>query len=144
MSDPAPRAGDPAPRTGAAPAPADSDNRYKAVQAKLATLAKIMDDGALELEALHREMKVNATRTERAALDIAHGGLDPKFVELTNDVAEALGGAAVEVNNLSTTAEQVATSTHQAKRTHSRLYGALDDIRSNRRERTPKPGFFTR
>ncbi|SEB31781.1 hypothetical protein SAMN04490357_0208 [Streptomyces misionensis] len=134
-----------APHTGsAAPAPADGDNRYKAVQAKLGRLGKAMDDAALELESLRRSMQANATRTEGVAVDIVNAGLDPKFVELTNNVALALGGAAVQVKKLHETAEEAADLTHQTKRTHSKLYGALDDIRSNRREKTPKPGFLTR
>ena len=55
-----------------------------------------------------------------------------------------LVGSAVEVKNLKATAEEVVDLTYQAKRTHSKLYGALDDIRSNRREKTPRPGFFNR
>ncbi len=58
-----------APHTGsAAPAPADGDNRYKAVQAKLGRLGKAMDDAALELESLRRSMQANATRTEASPL----------------------------------------------------------------------------
>jgi hypothetical protein len=137
-SDPAPRA------DGAAPVPADGDNRYKAVQAKLDRLGKAMDDATLELVSLRRSMRANATRTEDAARDIENAGLDGKFVEVTNLVAVALGGAAVEVRKLHDTAQETADLTHETKRTHSTLYGALDEIRSNRREKTPRPGFFNR
>ncbi|MCZ9342943.1 conjugal transfer protein TraB, partial [Streptomyces sp. TRM76130] len=71
-------------------------------------------------------------------------GLDAKFVELTSNVAVALGGAGVQVKKLSDTAQETADLTHQTRRTHARLYGALDDIRSGRREKTPRPGFFNR
>ncbi|MDQ0701036.1 MULTISPECIES: conjugal transfer protein TraB [unclassified Streptomyces] len=127
---------------GAAPAPADGDNRYKAVQAKLRRLGQALDDSTLELEGLRRSMQTNASRTEDAARDIENAGLDGKFVEVTNLVSVALGGAAIEVRNLHDTAQETADLTHETRRTHSQLYGALDDIRSNRRERTPKPGFF--
>jgi hypothetical protein len=137
-SDLAPRA------SGAAPVPADGDNRYKAVQAKLDRLGKAMDDAALELVSLQRSMRANASRTEGVAGDIENAGLEGKFVEVTNLVAVALGGAAVEVRKLHDTAEEVVDLTYQTKRTHSKLYGALDDIRSNRREKTPRPGFFNR
>ncbi|WP_030978284.1 conjugal transfer protein TraB [Streptomyces sp. NRRL S-1824] len=137
-SDLAPRA------SGAAPVPTDGDNRYKAVQAKLDRLGKAMDDATLELVSLQRSMRANATRTEDAARDIENAGLDSKFVEVTNLVAVALGGAAVEVRKLHDTAQETADLTHETKRTHSKLYGALDDIRSNRREKTPRPGFFNR
>ncbi|MFB6756023.1 conjugal transfer protein TraB [Streptomyces sp. NPDC056353] len=126
------------------PVPADDDNRYKAVQAKLKTLASALDDAGLELEALVRSVKANAQRAQDVARDIGNAGLDAKFVELTSNVSVALGGAAVQVKKLSDTAQETADLTHQTRRTHSQLYGALDEIRSNRRERTPKPGFFNR
>ncbi|MFF9690530.1 conjugal transfer protein TraB [Streptomyces sp. NPDC014623] len=129
---------------GGAPAPADGDNRYKAVQAKLRKLGAAMDDATLELEGLRRSMQANATRTEDVARDIENAGLDRRFVEVTNLVSVALGGAAVEVRRLCDTAQETADLTHQSRRTHSTLYGALDDIRSNRREKTPSPGFFDR
>ncbi|MFJ4007740.1 conjugal transfer protein TraB [Streptomyces sp. NPDC090023] len=133
-----------APRAGAAPAPADGDNRYKAVQAKLHRLGTAMDDAVLELESLQRSMQANATHTHDVARDIANADLDPRFVELTNNVSVALGGAAVQVRNLANTAQETADLTYETKRTHSTLYGALDDIRSNRRWKTPKPAFFNR
>ncbi|MFG2440858.1 conjugal transfer protein TraB [Streptomyces sp. NPDC048508] len=137
-SDLAPRQG------GAAPAVADGDNRYKAVQGKLDTLGRALDDAGLGLEELVRSIRRNATRAQDAARDVDNAGLDPKFVELTSNVAVALGGAGVQVKKLSETAQETADLTHEAKRTHSTLYGALDDIRSGRRERTPRPGFFNR
>ncbi|GAA2639533.1 conjugal transfer protein TraB [Streptomyces spororaveus] len=134
-----------APRSsGAAPAVADGDNRYKAVQAKLDRLGKAMDDATLELEGLQRSMEANADHTDDVATDIENAGLDPKFVALTANVAVALVGAAREVRKLSDTAQETADLTHETRRTHSKLYGALDDIRSNRREKTPRPGFFNR
>ncbi|MFL4910858.1 conjugal transfer protein TraB [Streptomyces sp. MMS24-I2-30] len=126
------------------PVPADDDNRYKAVQAKLKTLASALDDAGLELEALVRSVKANAQRAQDVARDIGNAGLDAKFVELTSNVSVALGGAAVQVKKLSDTAQETANLTHQTRRTHSQLYGALDEIRSNRREKTPRPGFFNR
>ncbi|MGW1620973.1 conjugal transfer protein TraB [Streptomyces sp. NPDC002172] len=127
-----------------APAPADDDNRYKAVQAKLMTLGSALDDASLELESLVRSTGANAQRAQDVARDIANAGLDAKFVDLTSNVSVALGGAAVEVRKLADTAQETAGLTHQSRVTHSRLYGALDEIRSNRREKTPKPGFFNR
>ena len=113
MSDLAPR------NTSAAPAPADGDNRYKAVQAKLDKLGKAMDDSVLELESLRRSMQANASRTEDVARDIANADLDVKFVELTNNVAVALGGAAIQVRKLADTAEETADLTHQTQRTRA-------------------------
>ncbi|MER6560538.1 conjugal transfer protein TraB [Streptomyces sp. NPDC001027] len=138
MSDPAPSGG------GAAPAPADDDNRYKAVQAKLMSLGRALDDAGLELEALVRSVRANAERAQDVARDIATAGLDAKFVDLTSNVSVALGGAAVQVKKLADTSQETADLTHQTRRKHSKLYGALDEIRSNRREKTPRPGFFNR
>lgn len=130
-------------RTGAA-APADGDNRYKSVQRKLKTLRHAMDEAEVELGGLLRSMRANATHTEELAGHIAHAELDRKFVELTNQVAVALGGAAVEVRTLHATAQEVSALAYDAQHTHARLYEGLDDIRSGRKERTPKPGFFAR
>ncbi|MBT2414411.1 conjugal transfer protein TraB [Streptomyces sp. ISL-12] len=127
-----------------APIPADDDNRYKAVQAKLKKLSSAMDDAALELEGLRRDMKGNAAHTEDVVTDIENADLDPKFIRLTVSVALALVGAAREVGTLSDIAQETADLTHQTRRTHAKLYGALDDIRSGRREKTPRPGFFNR
>ncbi|MCL7430132.1 conjugal transfer protein TraB [Streptomyces sp. YS415] len=128
----------------AAPVVADDDNRYKAVQAKLDKLGKAMDDAALELEDLHRSMERNAGHTEDVTTDIENAGLDAKFVRLTVNVALALVGASREVRKLSDTAQETADLTHETRRAHAKLYGALDDIRSKRREKTPRPGFFNR
>jgi DNA repair ATPase RecN len=133
-----------APRSSTAPVVADDDNRYKAVQAKLDKLGRALDDAGLELEGLRRSMRANAKDTDDVATDIENADLDRKFVALTTNVATALDGAAREVRTLSDTAQETADLTHETRRTHARLYGALDDIRSNRREKTPKPGFFDR
>ncbi|MFJ8848529.1 conjugal transfer protein TraB [Streptomyces cyaneofuscatus] len=130
------------PRTGGAAARTDADNRYKAVQQKLKTLGNAMDLAGGELDVLFRSMRTNATRTEGLAVDIANAELDRKFVEMTNQVSLALGGAAVEVKKLHETAEEVSGLAHEARSTHARLYEGLDTVRSGRRERTPKPGFF--
>jgi len=130
------------PRPGTFAAPTDGDNRYKAVQSKLRSLSKAMDMASIELETLLRGMRMNAQRAEGLAVNIANAELDPTFVEMTNQVALALGGAAVEVKKLHETAQEVSGQAADAQRTHARLYEALDDIRSSRRERTPKPGFL--
>ncbi|MGP3633849.1 conjugal transfer protein TraB [Streptomyces sp. 24-1644] len=138
MSDLAPTTG------GGAAAKTDGDNRYKAVQNKLKTLATAMDLAAGELEALLLSMRTNAQRSEGLAVDIANAELDRKFIEMTNQVSVALGGAAVEVKKLHETAQEVSGLAHDTRRTHARLYEGLDDLRSSRPERTPKPGFLVR
>ncbi|MEV6439850.1 conjugal transfer protein TraB [Streptomyces anulatus] len=129
---------------GGAAARTDGDNRYKAVQQKLKTLGTAMDMAGTELETLLRSMRMNAQRSEDLAVDIANAELDKKFVEMTNQVSVALGGAAIEVRKLHETAQEVSGLAHDARRTHARLYEGLDTVRSSRKERTPKPGFFAR
>ncbi|MEU5416575.1 conjugal transfer protein TraB [Streptomyces clavifer] len=130
--------------TGGPAARTDGDNRYKAVQHKLKTLGTAMDMAGNELESLLRGMRANAQRAEGLAVDIANAELDAKFVEMTNQVSVALGGAAVEVHKLHESAREVAGLAHDTRRTHARLYEGLDTVRSSRKERTPKPGFFAR
>ena len=127
---------------GGAAAQTDGDNRYKAVQQKLKTLGTAMDLAGNELETLLRGMRTNARRAEGLAVDIANAELDRKFVEMTSQVSVALGGAAVEVQKLHATAQEVSGLAHTARRTHARLYEGLDTVRSSRKERTPKPGFL--
>ncbi|KPL26283.1 conjugal transfer protein TraB (plasmid) [Streptomyces anulatus] len=138
MSDLAPTTG------GGAAARTDGDNRYKSVQQKLKTLGTAMDMASTELETLLRGMRTNAQRSEGLAVDIANAELDKKFVEMTNQVSVALGGAAIEVRKLHETAQEVSGLAHDTRRTHARLYEGLDTVRSSRKERTPKPGFFAR
>ncbi|MFH9697478.1 conjugal transfer protein TraB [Streptomyces globisporus] len=134
----------PVPRRGAFAAPTDADHRYKSIQHKLKILANAMDHASDELQQLVRNMRLNASRTEGLAADIAHADLDPKFVEMTNQVSVALGGAADEGKKLQETAHEVSVQATGAQRTHARLYEGLDTVRSGRPERTPKPGFFAR
>ncbi|MFG3532756.1 conjugal transfer protein TraB [Streptomyces sp. NPDC047917] len=127
-----------------APVPIGGENRYKAVQAKLRKLGRTLDALADDLGTLRRDMRATAEEARGVAVDIGHADLDGKFVEMTDQVADALGAAANSVNDLGATAHEVATQTYQAKRLHAKLYQALDDIRSNRSVKTPKAGFFTR
>ncbi|MEU9313427.1 hypothetical protein [Streptomyces sp. NPDC048256] len=120
----------------------DGDNRYKAVQQKLTALARTLDSSLLELEQLHLRMKANATRSEEAARAIAAADVDPAFVEMQNAVSLALGGAQVAARKLGESGREVSRLAHEAQTVHASLYQGLDDIRSSRRERTPKPGFF--
>ena len=121
----------------------DGGNGYKAVQHKLMRLSRAMDESRNELEMLLVSMQLNADAAHTLASDIAHADLEVKFVEMTNAVSLALGGAAVQVRTLNEQAQEVSSGADETKRTHTNLYGALDEIRSGRPERTPKPGFFS-
>ncbi|MFC8454213.1 conjugal transfer protein TraB [Kitasatospora sp. NPDC057223] len=123
-------------------APTDGDNGYRAVQHKLKTLGEAMDSATTELEMLQRRIRSNADRATELAEQIAQAELDTKFVEMTNLVALALGGAGIETGKLHATAQEVAALAHETRTVHSKLYSGLDEVRSGRRERTPKPGFF--
>jgi hypothetical protein len=101
-----------------------------------------MDTAGSELEQLLRGMRMNAQYAESLASAIANAELDRKFIEMTNQVSVALNGAAVEVKRLHETAQDVSSRAHAARRRHARLYEGLDTVRSGRKERTPKPGFF--
>ncbi|MFF9011187.1 conjugal transfer protein TraB [Streptomyces goshikiensis] len=132
------------PRPSGAAAPADGDSRFKSVQRKLKTLGDAVDTASGELEALQNRMRRRAAAASSVADAIANAHLDKKFVEMTHAVSSALSGAAVEVNSLREAAEDVVSLAREARRTHARLYEGLDDVRSGRKERTPKPGFFVR
>ncbi|MFD9047808.1 conjugal transfer protein TraB [Streptomyces zaomyceticus] len=118
------------------------DNRYKAIQAKLTGLSKALDDKIADLEGLRIRMRANAMKAQDTAQAIEHADLDVRFVEMTNAVSIALGGAAAAVRVLTEEVCEGAASARQVRRGHEQLYGRLDEIRSNRREKTPKPGFL--
>ncbi|MFJ3817787.1 conjugal transfer protein TraB [Streptomyces sp. NPDC090056] len=118
------------------------DNTYKATQSKLKKLTKALDDVAAELEDLRRREHANAEKAEDAAQAIENADLDPRFVDLTYAVSTALGSAAVQVRHLAEDAADGSAHALKVQRSHARLYGRLDEVRSGRREKTPKPGFL--
>jgi hypothetical protein len=122
-------------------APMDGGNQYKSVQHKLMTLGEGLDEIADSLDVLLRRMRTNADRTHVLAAEIANAELDLKFVRMTKQVATALDGASTSVLNLHQAACELFSRTGEARDTHKRMYGALDEVR-NRPERTPKPGFL--
>ncbi|MEV8099445.1 conjugal transfer protein TraB [Kitasatospora sp. NPDC085879] len=129
---------------GRTPAPTDGDNRYKAVQQKLKAFSGALDGATGRLEALRRRMRTTADRASTLASHIADAQVDPLFVEMTNAVATALDGAALATGRLHESAQAVSAEASETQRTHARMYEALDQIRSGRKHRTPKPGFFAR
>lgn len=119
-----------------------ADHTYKNVQRQLKLFAAVLDEAVVDLEGLRRSMQGNASRTYGRATAIENAGLDPRFVEMTNAVSVALGGAAVHVRRAGKATSDAAAQAHQVQARHARLYSGLDEVRSGRRERTPKPGFF--
>lgn len=129
------------PRQSKTPAKAGGENRYKAIQAKLAKFGKSLDDAMAELAADRQAMKTNGSRAQDTALAIAHADLDKKFVHLTNTVSAALGGAVIQGRNVHEATQEASGLTHAAKKRHAHLYGRLDEVRE-RPESTPRPGFW--
>ncbi|MER8233186.1 conjugal transfer protein TraB [Streptomyces sp. NPDC094049] len=118
------------------------DNGYPAVQAKLKKLAGALDDKAVELQGLQRAVKTNAQRAEDTARAIEDSDLDLRFVDLTFQVSIALNGAAVQLRHLVQNASTGAVHSRLVQGSHAQSYGRLDEVRSGRSEKTPKPGFF--
>ncbi|MFF4709283.1 conjugal transfer protein TraB [Streptomyces sp. NPDC001297] len=131
----------PTPYLGPVPAE-DGGNRYQAVQDKLTALSQALDSADSELTRLQLDMRLHAKESEILAAHIGNADLDPVFVEMQNAVSLALGGAQVAVGNLVAAARDVAARAADTKTTHARLYEGLERVRSGRRYRTPKPGFF--
>ncbi|MFE5560281.1 conjugal transfer protein TraB [Streptomyces sp. NPDC056544] len=118
------------------------DNSYKAVQEKLGRLAGKMDDAGTELDALRRRIRSNANKADQVGTDIANAGLDRRYIEVMNLLVTALGAAATQALALQKSATEVCDLAHRTRNTHQKLYGGLDEVRSNRNVATPKPGFF--
>ena len=101
--------------TAPAATPVDTDNRYNAVQTKLTALAKALDAATVRLEQLNRSMCTNADRAQHLAQAIDEADLDPRFVEMTGAVAEALGAAGVqEVRMIDAALRRIAAGTYGA------------------------------
>lgn len=118
------------------------DNSYKSVQDKMGRLARKMDDAGTELEALRRRIRSNANKADQVGTDIANAGLDRRYIEVMNLLVTALGAAATQALALQKSAAEVCDLAHRTRNTHQKLYGGLDEVRSNRNVATPKPGFF--
>ncbi|MFJ6785580.1 conjugal transfer protein TraB [Streptomyces yangpuensis] len=118
------------------------ENSYKSVQDKLGRLVRKMDDAGTELEALRRRIRSNANTADRLGTDIANAGLDRRYIEVMDLLVTALGAAATQALALEKSAADVCDLAHRTRATHQKLYGGLDEVRSNRNVATPKPGFF--
>ncbi|MER7832208.1 conjugal transfer protein TraB [Streptomyces sp. NPDC095602] len=128
--------------TGSTPVAADGNHRYQDVQKKMKVLAQKMDEATTDLENLRQTMRANAATAQTLANQIENADLDVKFVALTQAVSAALDGASTAVGKLLASAQQAATRASDVQHRHRQLYQRLDEVRSGRAERTPKPGFF--
>ncbi|MFD9057545.1 conjugal transfer protein TraB [Streptomyces albidoflavus] len=120
------------------------DNRYAAVQQRLKDLAATMD--AISDSLLHsaKRMKENSEEAASTAAAIARADLDGVFVDLTEETSSALATAHKAMKKTARSSQSLAVKAHQAQTLHQRMYQPLDQVRSGRRHRTPKPGFFSR
>ena len=117
-------------------------NNYRAVQRKLHLFTQAMDAAGNELSVVVRRMYQHSRTVSVTAdqLSDAHG--DEKYVDLTNLVAQALTEAAAATARTRNAAMEAAEASKAAKDSHHDKYAALDGVRSTRRTRTPKPGFW--
>lgn len=122
----------------------DGDHSFTALQKKLAALHRLLDDAAEQLGMLKHDVGAHAKVLTATADAVAHAELDAKFADMTGDVAAAFAAGVQGAQRLEARSQETADAVNAAKRTHARLYGGLDEIRTSRRERTPKPGFLTR
>lgn len=120
------------------------DHSYEALQAKLRFLSDALTIAAEDVRAFHQRMKQRGDNAMYWADLIDHANLAPRHVEMTRAVGIAFTSAAKHYNNLSAKAQYNATRAWSAQRKHAASYGRLDEVRRNRREPTPAPGFFTR
>ncbi|MYW06035.1 conjugal transfer protein TraB [Streptomyces sp. SID3343] len=120
----------------------DAAAGYRELQKNLSTLERSMNRVTGDIEQLMRRTVATAAEAADLADAIEHAGLDGAHVELTRLVEEALRSAAPAVNALDDAAGDVTQGTRTTRAAHQALYGVLDEIRTTRRERTPKPGFF--
>ncbi|MFB8415333.1 conjugal transfer protein TraB [Streptomyces albidoflavus] len=120
------------------------DNRYAAVQQRLKDLAATMD--AISASLLHsaKRMKENSEEAASTAAAIARADLDGVFIDLTEETGSALATAHKAMKKAARSSQSLAVKAHQAQTDHQRMYQPLDQVRSGRRYRTPKPGFFNR
>lgn len=120
------------------------DNRYAVVQQRLKDLAATMDAISDSLLYSAKRMKQNGEEAASAAAAIARADLDSVFVELTEETSSALATAHKATKKTVRSSQSLAEKAHQAQILHQRMYQPLDQVRSGRRHRTPKPGFFNR
>ncbi|EDY49045.1 hypothetical protein [Streptomyces clavuligerus] len=116
---------------------------YQAFQQALRNVDRELSTMADDLAVVERAMRRDAQAVEGTAEAIARAGLDDRFVRMTQEVAILLGGTARGLGLFQQAAQEAADDTAATARLHTSLYGRLDEIRSGRKEKTPKPGFFT-
>ncbi|MDX3232521.1 conjugal transfer protein TraB [Streptomyces sp. ME19-01-6] len=126
------------------PEPAGGTSKYDRLQQRLKGFAADMEQSKILLEQLAKRIDANATHAKGVASRAAATEFDEKPVGLASAVSVALGGTGVDAKKLTQMAAKLAGKADATQRTHQRLYEPLHKVRSQRRERTPKPGAFNR
>ncbi|GAA3384469.1 conjugal transfer protein TraB [Streptomyces racemochromogenes] len=117
-------------------------NNYRAVQRKLHIFTQAMDAASSELSVVVRRMYQHAKTVSATADQLGDADGDEKYVDLTNLVAQALTEAAVATARTRNAAMEAAEASKAARESHRNKYAALDDVRTTRTTKTPKPGFW--
>ncbi|RZD62889.1 conjugal transfer protein TraB [Streptomyces albidoflavus] len=115
---------------------------YSSVQRQLRILAKDMDNAAEDLAVMRRSMKADAGYATITAQELGEADGSDHYVELTVEVSSQLDEAVTEVRAVQGAAEDGASAARAAARVHRRKYSELHEIRTARKGKTPKPGFF--
>ena len=121
--------------------PGDSAG-YQALQLHLGKLTAGLEECKTDLEAQRLTMQQAADRAQRLAEQIAQADLGKRHIAMTEAVAHALGEASSSGHRLTLMSQDTAAQSEHARRVHRRLYEGLDRVRSDRKEPTPRPGFF--
>lgn len=117
-------------------------NDYASLQRKLRLFAAAMDAGCEALAKVQLDMKLKASLASVRAQQLDDADGDEKYVDLTSSVSTMLSGAAVATQRTRAAGEEAARAARHAAAAHRAKYGGLHGIRSSRKTKTPKPGFF--
>ncbi|WP_327419658.1 conjugal transfer protein TraB [Streptomyces sp. NBC_01233] len=119
------------------------DNSYAGLQRKLKTFAVALETASEALGKIQKDMRDHASLATATATQLGEAGGDERYVDLTDTVATLLGEAATQTQRTKSAADTGAAAARAAADTHRAKYGALDEIRTSRTTKTPKPGFFS-
>ncbi|MFB7900639.1 hypothetical protein ACFC1B_30535 [Streptomyces xiamenensis] len=124
--------------------PVDLDSRtYESLQRLLGALYRLLTEGEPEVERIRQATKDLADRAVQLAIDIDNADLESSHVTLTENTGLDLMDAHRAMKLMSGVARELATEAYEVKVRHEQLYSALHEVRKGRREKTPKPGFFS-
>ncbi|MFH8620135.1 hypothetical protein ACH4E8_34345 [Streptomyces sp. NPDC017979] len=119
-----------------------SDTSYTTLQRTLRTIAAAMENACDALADVQAVMKGNALFAAETAglLDDADG--DARYVEMTSAISTLLWGVVIDTRQTRDAAADVGSTAQEAAARHKSKYGPLDELRTTRSTKTPKPGFF--